>query len=159
MLCFRSSGRSVNHSGHLTLFPNSDLQPATCACAQSSTQNQLRLDLYNKLFQVPNVDYKSKRTRFDDNFSKTVQRQCIQLLQSMLCRRRKAKYSSTKEIFCAEKVYATCDFFVSVQERKRMWTCLAAKRSIVSGCAKLAGNGERRTNTDNGKMKKRNLLS
>ena len=34
-----------------------------------------------------------------------------------------------------------------------MWTCLATKRCIVSGCAKLAGNGERRTNTGNaGKM-------
>ena len=30
MFCFRCSERSVNHSGHLTLFPNSDLQPATC---------------------------------------------------------------------------------------------------------------------------------
>lgn len=34
-----------------------------------------------------------------------------------------------------------------------MWACLATKRCIVSGCAKLAGNGERRTNTGNaGKM-------
>ena len=37
MFCFRSSGRSVNHSGHLTLFPNSDLQPAnyTSLCSLS----------------------------------------------------------------------------------------------------------------------------
>ena len=28
MFCFRSSGRSVNHSGHWTVLPNSDLQRA-----------------------------------------------------------------------------------------------------------------------------------
>ena len=38
-----------------------------------------------------------------------------------------------------------------------MWACLATKRCIVSGCAKLAGNGERRTNTGNAGIWKRGI--
>ena len=52
MFCFGSSGRSVNQSGHLTLFPNSDLQPATCKLHPPDFFHHLFSVIYAYFFAV-----------------------------------------------------------------------------------------------------------
>ena len=47
MFCFRTS--AVNHSRHLTLFPNSDLQPATCKLHPPFSWFVLTLELSARL--------------------------------------------------------------------------------------------------------------
>ena len=49
MFCFGSSERSVNHSGHLTLFPNSDLQPATCNLRPANYTLRISFIIYSAL--------------------------------------------------------------------------------------------------------------
>ena len=68
---FGSSERSVNHSGHLTLFPNSDLQPATCNLRPANYTLRISFIIYSALstpfyfFAVRFVvDLKGSQTHF-----------------------------------------------------------------------------------------------
>ena len=77
----------------------------------------------------------------------------------MLCRWRKAKYSSTKEIFWAQKVYATCDFFVSLGKQKNVDMLGCQKMHCQWLCQTGRQRGAENEHRERGNLKKRNLLS